>query len=245
MRDIRLALMAGIDIPIPELQLTLRQPTLKDIAFMGENDFFTALHYLCLDKSQLVEDESLLQDLTNFQVLLKVIEQSETKDKKIAIITLLSMLFPSCKTLMTPRSIILQNGETGNSTLIDDENFEILQDVLKTVLCVSSIFQGDNIVYNPGNAEAKRIADKLMRGRRKAAELKGKNNESALSRYLSILTVGISSMSLQDCLALTMYQLFDLVERYTLYIDWDVDLRVRLAGGTPKSEAENWMKNIH
>lgn len=244
MRDIRLALMAGIDIPISELQLTLRQPTIKDIAFIGENDFFTALHYLCLDKSQLIEDESLLQDLTNFQVLLKVIEQSESKDKKIAIITLLSMLFPYYKPLMTPRSIILQNEKNGENILIDDNNFKILQDILKEVLCVSNIFQGDNIIYNPGNAEAKRIADKLMRGRRKVAELKGKNNESAISRYLSILTVGIP-MPLKDILNLTIYQLFDLVERYTLYIDWDVDLRVRLAGGTPKSEAENWMKNIH
>lgn len=237
--------MAGIDIPIPELQLTLTPPTIKDIAFMGEDNFFTAIHYLCLDKSQLVEDESLLQDLTNFQVLMKVIEQSESKEKKTAIITMLSILFPQYNPMITPRSIILRHRDTGDTTLIDSDNFETLQNVLKEVLCVQSIFQGDNIVYNPGNAEAKRIADKLMRGRRKAAELKGKNKESAISRYLSILTVGIPSMSLQDCLALTMYQLFDLVERYTLYIDWDVDLRVRLAGGTPKSEAENWMKNIH
>ena len=42
-----------------------------------------------------------------------------------------------------------------------------------------------------------------------------------------------------------MYQLFDLVERYTLYTGWDIDLRVRLAGGDPKQEADNWMKNIH
>lgn len=84
-----------------------------------------------------------------------------------------------------------------------------------------------------------------MRGRRKAAELKNKNNESILSRYLSILTIGISSMSLQDCSELTMYQLFDLMERYTLHLDYETNLRVKLAGGTPKSEAENWMKNIH
>jgi hypothetical protein len=107
--------------------------------------------------------------------------------------------------MITPRSIILRHRDTGDTALIDSDNFEILQNVLKEVLCVQSIFQGDNIVYNPGNAEAKRIADKLMRGRRKAAELKGKNKESAISRYLSILTVGIPSMSLQDCLALTMY----------------------------------------
>jgi hypothetical protein len=53
-----------------------------------------------------------------------------------------------------------------------------------------------------------------MKGRKKVAELKGGNTESILSRYVSILTVGMNSMSLRDCLQLTMYQLFDLMERY-------------------------------
>ena len=242
--DIRLALMSGINIPIPELKLVLHQPTIQEIAYMGEQDFFTAIHYLCLDKEVLVEDEVLLQNLTNFQVLMKVIEQFDSPEKKKAIITLLSLLFPDFKISITPKSIILINYQSKETILIDNDNFLILQNILKDVLCVNNIFQGDNIIYNPGNEAAKKIADKLMKGRRKAAELKGKNNESAIIRYLSILTIGIP-MPLTYCLSLTLYQLFDLVERYTLYTDWNIDLKVRLAGGTPKSEAENWMKNIH
>lgn len=243
--DIQLALMAGVDIPVPELQTAIHQPKIREIAMMGEPDFFSAIHYLCLDKEALVEDESLLEDLSNFQVLMKVIEQSDSSQKKIAINTLLSFLFPDFKILITPNSIILNNMEKNTRLMIDDNNFNIIQSYLKQILCVNNIFQGNNVVYKPANAEAKRIADKLMRGRRKAAELKGKNNESIFSRYLSILTVGIPSMSLESCLNLTVYQLFDLVERFNLYFEWDIDLRVRLAGGTPKTEAENWMKSIH
>jgi hypothetical protein len=40
-------------------------------------------------------------------------------------------------------------------------------------------------------------------------------------------------MSLEDCMNLTMYQLYDLVERYMLYVNWDMDIRSRLAGATP------------
>jgi len=69
--------------------------------------------------------------------------------------------------------------------------------------------------------------------------------QSMFSNYLSILTVGISSMSLEDACNLTMYQLYDLVERYALYINWDLDVKTRLAGGKPDHPAENWMKNIH
>ena len=52
-------------------------------------------------------------------------------------------------------------------------------------------------------------------------------------------------MSLQDCCNLTMYQLQDLIERYSLYVNWDLDMKTRLAGGKPDSQADNWMKNIH
>ena len=38
--DIRLALMCGIDIPVPNLQLIIHQPTIKEIAYIGESDFF-------------------------------------------------------------------------------------------------------------------------------------------------------------------------------------------------------------
>ena len=46
--------MAGIDIPIPELQLTVHVPTIKDIAYIGETKFFMAVQYLCLDKESLI-----------------------------------------------------------------------------------------------------------------------------------------------------------------------------------------------
>ena len=46
-------------------------------------------------------------------------------------------------------------------------------------------------------------------------------------------------------MALPMFQLYDLVERYMLYINWDMEVRGRLAGGKPDSQPDNWMKNIH
>ena len=52
-------------------------------------------------------------------------------------------------------------------------------------------------------------------------------------------------MPLSECLELTLFQLFDLMERFSLYSNWDNDFRVRLAGGDTKKEAENWMKNLH
>ena len=43
MFDHRLALMTGVDIPIPELQVTIHQPTIKEISMIGEQDFFIGI----------------------------------------------------------------------------------------------------------------------------------------------------------------------------------------------------------
>lgn len=238
--------MAGIDIPIPELQLIIHVPTIKEIALIGETKFFMAVQYLCLDKESLIQDEILSSSLTNFQVLMKVLEQSQDKDKKDAVVMLLTLLFPDYIPLLTRNSIILTKQNEKQPILIDDNNFDIFQDTLKEVLCVNSIFQGNNVIYNPANDRAKEIAEKLMRGRRKVAEIKNKgSNESVLTRYVSILTVGSQTMSLEDCLNLNMFQIFDLMERYNAFIEWDVDLRVRLAGGKPDKPVESWMRDIH
>lgn len=238
--------MVGADIPVPELQLTIHVPTIKDIAYMGETRFFMAVQYLCLDKEMLVQDETLLSSLSNFQVLMKVLEQSQDKDKKSAIIMLLKILFPDYIAMITKNSIILTITGGNAPVLIDDSNFEVFQAVLKEVLCVHSIFQGNNIVYNPGNEAARKIAEKLMKGRRKVAEIKSKGgSESVLTRYVSILTIGTNSMSLNDCVNLNLFQLFDLMERYNAFVEWDVDLRARLAGGKPDKQVESWMRDIH
>lgn len=238
--------MAGIDIPIPELQLTIHVPVIKEIALMGETKFFMAVQYLCLDKESLIQDETLLSSLTNFQVLMKVLEQSQDKDKKNAVIMLLTLLFPDYIPVITRNSIILTKQGENQPLLIDDNNFDIFQSVLKEILCVNSLFQGNNVIYNPANDRAKEIAEKLMRGRRKVAEIKSKgNNESVLTRYISILTIGSNTMSLEDCLNLNMFQIFDLMERYNAFIESDVDLRVRLAGGKPDKPVESWMRDIH
>jgi hypothetical protein len=44
-----------------------------------------------------------------------------------------------------------------------------------------------------------------MRGRQRVAAEKGQSNVSVFTQYLSILTIGINSMSLEDLMNLTMY----------------------------------------
>lgn len=237
--------MAGIDVPIPELQLTAHIPTIKDIAYMGEQSFFLAIQYLCLEKEALIQDEILLSSLSNFQVLMKILQQTKDADKKSAVITLLKLLFPDHSAAITKNSIILMI-PNGSTTLIDNNNFDTFQKVIKEVLCVNSLFQGDNIIYNPSGPRAKRIADTMMRGRIKVAQQKNSkgNNTSVLTRYISILSIA-QGIPITEYNNYNMFQLFDAMDRYTKKTEWDIDLKVRLAGGKPDKQVESWMNELH
>ena len=240
--DIRLSLMCGTDIPVPECQLVIHQPKVKEIALIGERDFFTGIQTMCIDKRLLSQDKTLLENTTNFQIFMTIMSEKETAEKKFAVQQVATILFPEYKMNFTPRSIIF-TGSNGVIT-IDESNFDLLQEALIQICCVRS-GPGDQQSFNPADEKAAEIARKLMRGRQIVAQQKGETNTSIFSQYLSTLTVGLQSMSLQDLMDLTMFQLYDLVERYMLYINWDMDIRSRLAGAKPDSKPDNWMKNIH
>ena len=240
--DTRLTLMCGTDYPVPECQLVIHQPRIKEISLIGESDFFSGIQCLCLNKSMFVKDESLLANTNNFQIFMTIMSEKEAADKKFAVQQVCTLLFPKHRVMFTPRSVLL-SGE-GSSIMIDENNFEFLQKALTDICCLKT-GPMDQQSFNPANNKAREIAEKLMRGRQRVAAQKGENNISIFSQYLSILTVGLGSMSLQDAMDLTMFQLYDLVERYMLYINWDMDVHCRLAGGKPENQPDNWMKNIH
>ena len=241
--DYRAALICGIDLPIPECQLIAHQPSISEIAFVGEADFFIGIQTLCLYKSMFIEDKTLSDDITNFQIFMTIMMDKESKKQKNAVNMVLKLCFPDYKVLITPNSLIF-NKEGQSGIIVDEKNFEPLQDILRKIFCMKD-GPMDQQAFNPGNAKAQEIAKKLMRGRDRIAAERGGSNSSVFSQYISILTVGLSSMSMQDLTKLTMFQLYDLIDRYNLYVKWDLDIRARLAGAKPKEESDNWMKNIH
>ena len=243
MFDYRLALMTGVDLPIPELGLVMRQPSLKEISMIGEEDFFMGIQVLCIKKETYIQDESLLANTNNFQIFMTIMNEKQVADKKAAVLQVLTLLLPDFKVFFTPRSMLIKKGEI--DVIIDEGNFEKLQELLIQQFCLQGSGQES---YNPKSKKAKEIAQKLMKARQRVAQQKAQENSGSMfGRYVSILTVGLSSMRLKDCLELTMYQLYDLIERYNLYVHWDIDIRSRLTfgGGGSDKPIEDWMKNIH
>ena len=242
MQDLRSALMTGIEIPIPECKLILHQPTIKEISYIGEQAYFTGAQTLCLNKTMFIQDKSELDSINNFQIFMMVMTEKETQSKKQDTLTVLKVLFPDYKVLLTPQSLLFQQ-DGQEPIMVDINNFEKLQEYLRAVFCVKT-GPMDQQAFNPANAEAKRIADKLMQGRARIAAEKGTSMSSVIVQYLSILPVAVH-VPKSELETYSLFAFYDLIERFALWINWDLDVRTRLAGGKPDSHPDNWMKDLH
>lgn len=247
--------MAGIDIPIQELQTTIHQPTIKEIAMIGEEEYFLGIQLFCFNKDILIAKNqenpqiALLSDLNDFQIFMQIINEKDggAIDKKNLILSIFTLFFPDYQAQFSPlgNGIYFNNETTKHNFTIDENNFLVLKDIIQEIGGLNNSTGGANAGFKPKGKLAAKIAAKLMAGRAKAMSSKGEKNSGVLSRYVSVLTVGLESMSLADCLNLTVFQLYDLIERYGLYVSWDLDIRSRLAGGKPESQPDNWMKGLH
>lgn len=242
--DYRLALQTGIDIPVPFCQLILHQPILREIALIGETDFFTGIQCLCLYKSMFIRDKVDSSDVNNFQIFMMIMQEKKAKDKKDAVRLVLSLLLPKYNILFTPNSLVLQPYDKNEENkVIDISNFEQLQEILRLIFCMKEGPMTQQ-AFNPKGAKAKEIAEKLMKGRERIATENGSKNSSIFSQYMSILGIGLH-MPHSVLAEMTIYQLYDQVERFMLKSAWDQDVAIRLAGGKPDDKPDNWMKNIH
>lgn len=242
-----LLLLSGNDIPFPEAQLTIHQPTIKEIAYIGEENFYTGCEFLKFSKDKLDEKDRIhLENYSNFDVLMSIMKEKNAvvQKNKICVSMVLAIMFPSYSISFSDAAIIFKKEDTEEVSLINNNNFEEFKKILNQIFCLG---QGTGIDgdYNPSGDMAKRIADKLNRRKQKLAEIKPQEHKIAiLSRYLSILAIG-QNMNLNDLLQYTVYQLFDIFERYQLKVQNDFYFKAKLAGASDLQEVEDWMKDIH
>lgn len=242
-----LLLLSGNDIPFTEAQINIHQPTIKEIAYIGEESFFIGCELLNFSKDILAEkDRNNLEDKTNFEVLMSIMENRDIamqKSKTCANMVLM-LIFPSYEICIKSNSICLKKDKEVH--YINNKNFESFKQILTSMFCLK--FEGNQAQqkYNPANKAAEKIAEKLKKGQEKIDDLKGKKEQkiAVLSRYVSILAVGLQ----KDCNSLlqyTVFQLYDEFRRFELKQDFDINLKARLAGAKDLDEIEDWMKDIH
>ena len=246
--------VTGLDVEFETIKL--HNPSILEISekIEDENDFLFALKFIT---SSLTETMNFLEnkELTNFDIFLgillsqndeslriQMIQQGFTYEKMRAIMNLLQILFLDYNIALSQSEIILNKDD--NFVILNSENFDELQTKIKFMFKTSFLFNdsGDaDSQYNPATEEAKKILDKLNKSKRKIAELNKKEYHTALiENYIIILSIGLK-MTPKELNNLSLYQIVTLYERFKMKVSWDLDIKCRLAGGSPEEHPENWM----
>ena len=244
-----LTLISGIDVPIPEIGVNIHQPTIREIAYIGEKSFYEAAQTIIIQKEDFInrlenitqEDKTALSQMSNFEIFLKLVEANPLSNTKVQM--LLSLLFPDFNSSIEERFIFLVNPKEQKNILINDSNFEILQEVITTILCLQSGNTKEE--FNPQGDRAREIAEKIKRGRERAARLKGEKRQqsSFLSKYISGLGIGTNTLNIHNVLDLTLYQLLNQLERYGLYTQYNISIQAKMAGAEGVEDVD-WLKDI-
>ena len=241
--DNELLLLSGNDIPFIEAQVTIHQPTIKEIAYIGEEAFFTGCELINFSKNILPEQDKMnLEDKTNFDILIAILRERNAvmQRNRNCVEMVLALIFPWYTIDITSDAIVLEKEEERH--LINNDNFETFKTIFNMMFSFSKDESRD---YNPSGEVAKRIAEKLKQRHQKLAELKeGKQKIDILSRYVSILAVG-EHKDMNSLLNLSVYQLFDEFERFKLKMSYDIYFQAKMAGAKDLKEVEDWMKDIH
>lgn len=242
-----LLLLSGNDIPFPEANLSIHQPTIKEIGYIGEDSFYMGCEMLTFSKDVLSEEDRInLAHQTDFEILMSILVNrrlsAEMRKNKIDTLLVLSLLFPDCKIEFSLSKILLIKEDEIHS--INNQNFKKFKEILNAMFCLKGISSKESSEYNPGGQLAKQIAEKFKKRHQVLASQKGEKKISILSQYISILAVGLPQ-DMRVLLQYTVYQLFDEFHRYELKEEFDYILKARLAGARDLKDVDNWKKDIH
>lgn len=233
------------DIPFIGGHINIHNPAIREIAYIGEEAFHIGVRFLALNKDDLIlEDKNDLENQSNFNIFMSVMNSRENTKHKTDSLMVLTLMFPNVKFKIEKERILFQKENNSIESSINELNFNDFQDIVRKMFCLDVAESGGQNQYNPADALAKKIAEKLQKGKQKAAEENENRKVNIFSRYISILSVG-EQKDMNELLNYTVYQLFDEFKRYRLKQDFDIYVQAKMAGASDLEEVKNWMDDIH
>ena len=246
----KLLLLAGSDIPFPEARVTIHQPTIKEIGYIGEDAFFYGCGFLDFSKNLLdSQDKKSFENFDDFDIFMAMMISNEKniKFQKDSALAVLTLIFPLYEITLRSDGIILNKGDEAAAASINKTNFKAFKQILKDMFSLDT-GSSTKEVYNPVGSMSSKIAEKLKKRHAQLAKIakdtKGADKElSILNRYVSILSIGVQK-SINDLMQYTVYQLYDEFQRFQLKMQWDTYISARMAGAKDLEEVDNWMIDL-
>ena len=243
-----LLLMTGGDIAFTAARSIIHQPRIFEIAMIGERAFQIGSRFISVNKNILTQQDKVeLGDIDNFDIFMSVMSNPEKNEYKTDSFLVLSLLFPNSIIQIEKEKILIRVENSENISSINRDNFKEFQSIISKIFCLGES-KGQS-GYDPADIYAKKIAEKIQKGKvKKAKEEKEKEENSSeinlFSRYISILSIGLQK-SKNELSQYTVYQITDEFERYRRKISYDIYIDAKMAGASDLEEVKNWMEDIH
>lgn len=234
-----LYLQSGNDIPFGVARITIHQPTIKEIGYIGEEDFHIGSHFLAFDKNRLnIKDKSESENYSDFEIFMSIMNSPQRAKHKTDALMVLALIFPKYKIKIQRDKILLQVDDNFSSS-INEQNFINFTSIISQIFCLNNLGGGGD--FNPADDLAAKIAAKIKKGREKRSQTSGDEKKPAIfSKYISILAVGLKKDK-NSLLNYTIYQLRDEFDRFIAKQDFDLYVKAKLAGAKDLEEVKNWM----
>ena len=238
----KLLLQTGGDIPFPPAGVTIHTPSLEEISMIGEKNFHIGCHFLAFNKNNLSDKDKIgLEDKSDFEIFMSGMNSREKAVHKINAIMVLALLFPQYKIKIDKDKILLQLENFSSS--INKQNYKDFKEILNQMFCLE-LAEGEE-EYNPADALAARIAEKIKQGKMKRNKKDtGDNDLSIYGKFISILAVGLKK-SKKELSKYTVYQIRDEFQRFIAKENYDNYIKAKLAGAQDLEEVNNWMDELH
>ena len=244
--------LSGQPVPVPECNIYIAQPKIKDIVLFGEDEFLIGSNLLGhTDRivNKVREGNPLLESLDDFQLLMMMLKEEPTV--RDTIINFLEFICPDYEIKVEENIIsfaIIVNDKKQNVGQLFPFNFHAFQDVLNDIFDMKAP-NNDEPDYNPVNEAAAAIAKKIQQGRDRKNRLKENKEgpQSIFGRYISILSIGLA-IDMNILFNYTIFQLCDSFNRYFLKVSSDLYTKVSttpLMDVSKMKEPDDWTGNIY
>ena len=243
-------------IPFPSARLIIYQPSIAEIGLINEPSFLTAVNAITKDyKKMKVEDNSDLDSLSNFDILMSIMRENTEASKTIlkSVYSLFELIFPNYNVRFTPSSFIFilkdtQKDQEIKPCIIDKNNFDEFAQIIYEMFGLAALLNDSAVQdYNPAGDRARALVEKFQKKREYLAQLKKERGEdtamsSVFGRYINILAVG-EHKDKNELSKYSVYQLIEEFKRFQLKEAFDYTLQAKMAGATKIKDAKDWMQD--
>lgn len=183
--------LSGQDVPVPECNIVIHQPTIKQIVMFKESHFLAAVNIFSHAKEnadRVRENNSSAYQFSDFQILLAVITQDS--DIQSSVDSLFQLIFPQYNVTIVNEEIHFYEGEK-RVGMIHERNYTAFINILDKLFTLPSDKKKE---YNPANEKARKIAEKFKKRNEILSKKKGQKSgesPSLFGTYVSVLSIGM------------------------------------------------------